>query len=150
MPSIIAGITATLLAIGGVVYLNVPKRENAHDNKPSKIATNDGEKPPLQKINPDKPKAQQSNPTYLADIRPIFGKYKCYDCHDSTKGKVKGDLDLEEDYSRSTVVDKKKPDLSRLILRLTDKKDPMPPKGPMLSSQEINTVITWMRTGAMK
>ena len=150
MPLIIGGITATLLVIGGVVYLNVSKEENSPDNKSNQIVTAADENTPSQKTVADKPKASQADPTYSADINPIFVKHKCYDCHDSTKGKVKGDLDLAEDYSRSTVVDKKKPELSRLTLRLTDKKDPMPPKGPMLSTQEINTIKNWMRTGAKK
>lgn len=149
-PLIISGITATLLVIGGVVYLNVSEEENSPDNKSNQTITAADENTPPEKTDTGKPKAPQADLTYSADINPIFAKHKCFDCHDSAKGKVKGDLDLAEDYSRSTVVDKKKPELSRLTLRLTDKKDPMPPNSPMLSAQEIDTINKWMRAGAKK
>lgn len=160
-PLIVAGIAVTVLAVAGILYALL-SGQNSETNETFSVASADPDS--KQSVKPDEgsqskmgssPETENEpvsaiKPTYGDHIRPIFEKHKCYDCHDSERGKVKGDLDLAEDYSRSTVLDKKKPDLSRLVLRLKDKKDPMPPNGPMLSTQEINIIKNWMRTGAAK
>ena len=40
------------------------------------------------------------------------------------------------------------PDESEIILRLTDKEDPMPPKGEMLSQEDVQKIKDWINAGA--
>ena len=88
--------------------------------------------------------------TFAAKIEPIFKKSTCYDCHDGSGGdKVKGKFDLSKQDSVMGVIEPGKPDASEIIVRLTDKDDPMPPegKGEMLSSDDISKVKAWIAAG---
>jgi len=87
--------------------------------------------------------------TFAAKIEPIFKKSTCYDCHDGSGGdKVKGQFDLSKKDSVMDVVKPGNPDESEIILRLTDKEDPMPPKGEMLSQEDVQKIKDWINAGA--
>ena len=91
-----------------------------------------------------------SDNTFAATVEPIFKNSTCYDCHDGTGGKkVKGKFDLTKPDSVMNVIESAKPDESEIILRLTDKDDPMPPegKGDMLSASDIGKVKAWIEAG---
>ncbi len=140
--TIAASATVLALAIGAVVAFQKPSQPSSGESQPPD--TN----PPSAKAALPSPAMPAQHLTYKQDIEPIFKKHRCYECHDSTAGKVRGDLDLIVPFNVAAVVDTNKVNLSRLILRLTDEKEPMPPNGPMLSSPEINTVRQWIQDGA--
>ncbi len=90
------------------------------------------------------------NNKFSATVAPIFKNSTCYDCHDGTGGeKVKGKFDLTKPDSVMNAVEPGKPDESEIIVRLTDKDDPMPPegKGDMLSASDIGKVKAWIAAG---
>ena len=83
-------------------------------------------------------------------VEPIFKKHKCYKCHDGTGGeKVKGKFDLTKRDSVMKVIEPGNPDESEIILRLTDKDDPMPPEdgGDMLNPVDVDKVKAWIAAG---
>jgi len=87
--------------------------------------------------------------TFAAKIEPIFKKSTCYDCHDGSGGdKVKGKFDLSKKDSVMDVVKPGNPDESEIIFRLIDKEDPMPPKGDMLSQEDVQKIKDWINAGA--
>ena len=91
-----------------------------------------------------------SDKTFAAMVEPIFKKNKCYKCHDGTGGeKVKGKFDLTKRDSVMKVIEPGNPDESEIILRLTDKDDPMPPEdeGEMLSPADVDKVKAWIAAG---
>ena len=91
-----------------------------------------------------------SNNTFAGTVEPIFKKNKCYKCHDGTGGeKVIGKFDLTKRDSLIKVIEPGNPDESEVILRLTDKDDPMPPEdeGEMLSPADVDKVKAWIAAG---
>ena len=92
----------------------------------------------------------QGDNKFSGMVEPIFKKSTCYDCHDGTGGeKVKGKFDLTKSDSVMNAIEPGKPDESEIIVRLTDKDDPMPPegKGDMLSESDIGKVKAWIAAG---
>jgi hypothetical protein len=90
------------------------------------------------------------NNKFSATVEPIFKNSTCYDCHDGTGDeKVKGKFDLTKSDSVMNAIEPGKPDESEIIVRLTDKDDPMPPegKGDMLSESDIGKVKAWIAAG---
>jgi mono/diheme cytochrome c family protein len=91
-----------------------------------------------------------SDNTFAAIVEPIFKNSTCYDCHDGTGGKkVKGKFDLTKRDSVMKVIKPGNPDKSEIIVRLTDKDDPMPPEdeGEMLSPADVDKVKAWIAAG---
>jgi hypothetical protein len=85
-----------------------------------------------------------SGKIYAGLVEPIFKAHNCYDCHDGSAGKPKGDFDLTKaDTVKALVAD------GTLLERLTDADDPMPPenKGEMLNAQEMDKVKEWIAAG---
>jgi len=92
----------------------------------------------------------QGDNKFSGTVEPIFKKSTCYDCHDGTGGeKVKGKFDLTKPDNVMNAIEPGKPDESEIIVRLTDKDDPMPPegKGDMLSTSDIVKVKAWIAAG---
>ena len=90
------------------------------------------------------------NNKFSATVEQIFKNSTCYDCHDGTGGeKVKGKFDLTKSDSVMNAIEPGKPDESEIIVRLTDKDNPMPPegKGDMLSASDIGKVKAWIAAG---
>ena len=89
--------------------------------------------------------------TFAAVVQPILKKSNCYDCHDgSGGGKVKGGFDLTDDGSTKEAIVIGDPDNSELIKRISDpsSEDRMPPKGDMLSPDDVAKIKTWIKDGA--
>ena len=83
-------------------------------------------------------------------VEPNLKNSTCYDCHDGSGGeKVKGKFDLTKRDSVMKVIGSGNPDESEIIIRLTDKEDPMPPegKGEMLSAADVDKVKAWITAG---
>jgi hypothetical protein len=99
--------------------------------------------------------AQKGTVDYAKHVRPIL-EAKCYDCH--TGGKAKGGLRLDESASAfqggkgdGPAVVPGKPDASALLARVrsADHTEVMPPKGERLTKDQIATLETWIREGAV-
>ena len=138
---IIAGAIAGVAALAGVLCFVWPGLSSNGDAN-----TNNGD------ANPGGGAAAKNggDNTFAATVEPIFKSSTCYDCHDGTGGeKVKGKFDLTKPDSVMNVIESAKPDESEIILRLTDKDDPMPPegKGDMLSASDISKVKAWIAAG---
>jgi len=88
-------------------------------------------------------------------IRPIFAD-KCSKCHSPTKGKIKGELELdwkggwEKGGEKGPAIVPGDPEKSLLIkaVRYTDPDLQMPPKGEKLSETQINDLVAWIKMGA--
>ena len=138
---IISGVIAGVAALAGVLCFVWPGLSSNGDAN-----TNNGD------ANPGGGAAAKNggDNTFAATVEPIFKNSTCYDCHDGTGGeKVKGKFDLTKPDSVMNVIESAKPDESEIILRLTDKDDPMPPEdeGPMLGSDEVAKVKAWIAAG---
>jgi len=87
-------------------------------------------------------------------IRPILVE-RCFECHSSERGKIKGSLVLDtaeglrKGGDGGTVITPGEPDKSRLIqaVRYKDENLQMPPK-EMLASAQIADLEAWVRMGA--
>ncbi len=89
-------------------------------------------------------------------VRPILANH-CYECHSTTKGKVKGGLELDwkggwehGGDSGGAVIKPGDPDGSLLIkaVRYTDADLRMPPKDKKLSPEQVATLEAWVEQGA--
>lgn len=91
-----------------------------------------------------------SEPTFEADVRPIFRAY-CFDCHGATDEK-EGGLDLRLVRFQRTGGDSGPaivpgdPDASLLIAKM--RAGDMPPNGAKVKPSEIGTVARWIAAGA--
>jgi uncharacterized membrane protein/mono/diheme cytochrome c family protein len=94
---------------------------------------------------------------YLEKVQPLFAA-KCYGCHGPKKQKSGYRLDQPEiavkgGDSEETAIkpgDPMESHLARLILLAPDDDDVMPPEGKKpLTSEEIMTVLDWIRNGAV-
>ena len=98
----------------------------------------------------DTPNNGSNHNTFVAVVEPILKNSTCYDCHDGSGGeKVKGKFDLTKGDSVMNVIELGNPGESEIIVRLTDKEDPMPPegKGEMLSAADVDKVKAWIAAG---
>ena len=96
------------------------------------------------------PNNGSSNNTFAAMVEPILKNSTCYDCHDGSGGeKVKGKFDLTNRENVMNVIELGNPDESEIIIRLTDKEEPMPPegKGEVLSAADVDKVKAWITAG---
>lgn len=93
-------------------------------------------------------------PDFTSAVQPILAKH-CYDCHGN--GHRKGGLTLDAQQAALQGGDSLHPAYtagnsatSELIARITatDPAKRMPPKGDPLTPEEINTLRTWIDTGA--
>ena len=92
-------------------------------------------------------------PPFVQDeniLKPIFEKSSCYDCHDGAdpENKKNKALNLAKNDSIKEDIEVGNADASELILRLTDKEDPMPPKGDMLNQEDVQKIKDWINAGA--
>ncbi len=88
--------------------------------------------------------------TFAEVVKPIFEKSSCYDCHDGEEPENKKNkaFNLTNNDSIKEDIEEGNADASELILRLTDKEDPMPPKGEMLSPEDVQKIKDWINAGA--
>jgi hypothetical protein len=90
--------------------------------------------------------------TFAAVVQPILKKSTCYDCHDGSDPDKKSNKALNLDVNESIREDVKPgdPENSKLITRLTDVGEPMPPegKGDMLSADDVAKIKAWIKAGA--
>ena len=88
--------------------------------------------------------------TFGEVVEPIFKKSNCYDCHDGAdpENKKNKAFNLAQNDSIKEDIEVGNANGSELILRLTDKEDPMPPKGEMLSSEDVKKIKDWINAGA--
>ena len=89
--------------------------------------------------------------TFASAVKPILKKSTCYNCHDGSGGKkVKGGFDLADVESTKESVTAGDPDASELIKRISDARseDRMPPKGDMLSPDDVSKIKVWIKAGA--
>jgi len=89
--------------------------------------------------------------TFAEVVKPIFEKNTCYDCHDGVEdpeNKKNKAFNLAKNDSIKEDIEVGNADASELILRLTDKEDPMPPKGDMLSQEDVQKIKDWINAGA--
>lgn len=89
---------------------------------------------------------------YAEQIEPIL-RQKCYRCHGGGRGEPKGDLELHTVAALrgSGTIAPNRPDDSELFYRITlgqNDEGRMPPQGPLLSSEEIDTIRAWIQSGA--
>lgn len=104
--------------------------------------------------------------TLSEDVQPIFDSY-CVVCH--LYGGASADLVLEDGDSFSQLVNRKstqsplqlvapfKPDSSYLVLKLRGQQaqvegsgGPMPSNGTALNTDQLDTVIDWINSGALE
>jgi mono/diheme cytochrome c family protein len=91
-----------------------------------------------------------AEPTFEADVRPIFRAY-CFDCHGATDEK-EGGLDLRQVKLQQAGGDSGPaivpgdPEASLLIVRM--RAGEMPPHGAQVKPAEIETVARWIAAGA--
>ena len=84
--------------------------------------------------------------SYEPTIKKIFSEHKCYDCHSSKGGKVKGKLDLDKPDSVMGKIDALMDSLTA-----SDPEELMPPpdsKGIKLNPDELSKVKAWIGGGA--
>ena len=88
--------------------------------------------------------------TFAEVVKPIFEKSTCYDCHDGEdpENKKNKAFNLAKNDSIKEDIEAGNAGASELILRLTDKEDPMPPKGDMLSQEDVQKIKDWINAGA--
>ena len=89
---------------------------------------------------------------YANDIAPIL-RARCYNCHGGGPRGSKGDLTLHTPAAlqASGIVSAGNPDDSELFFRITQPEGEdgrMPPQGPRLSADEIDTIRAWIQSGA--
>lgn len=104
-----------------------------------------------------KAKVVTSNPKIEAakiftnQIQPLLAK-RCYQCHGKEKQKDKLNLTLlnlrGDTRGIRQVMNLKSPSNSKILKRITDREDPMPPKGKMLNLAEIEAIRKWITAGA--
>jgi mono/diheme cytochrome c family protein len=93
-------------------------------------------------------------PSYAKDIAPFLKTY-CVSCHQGARPKAGVDLSSYEALLRATrrgrTVAPGEPDKSRLLLTMTGKGKPMPPrKEKQPTAAEIDLIRTWIKEGARK
>jgi hypothetical protein len=98
--------------------------------------------------------AAGGTPDFTRDVRPIFEEH-CFKCHGSEKQKGGLRFDVKEGAfkkgdSGEVAIAPKHAAESRVVKLITSKKDDewMPPKGPRLSSAEIDLLKRWIDAGA--
>ncbi len=92
---------------------------------------------------------------YNRDVKPILAK-NCFACHgpDETHREAKLRLDVRDDAvtkrKSGLAIDPKNPQASRLLKRVKDSDDPMPPEetGNALTKEQIRTLEKWIEQGA--
>lgn len=89
---------------------------------------------------------------FAEQIAPIF-RQKCNRCHGSGRGEPKGDLELHTVAAvrGSGTITPNQPDDSELFYRITmgpNERGRMPPQGPTLTAEEIDTIRAWIQSGA--
>lgn len=98
--------------------------------------------------------AHQGTVDFFKDIQPLL-ETKCFDCHKGAK--VKGGLKLDSladalkgGKDDGAAITPHKPEASSLIARVssTDTDAIMPPKGALLTKEEIAKLTTWIKEGA--
>lgn len=90
--------------------------------------------------------------TFSKVVSPILEKHKCYECHHLDKsGKAKADLDFGNPKSVKTFAtpnSKGFPGSAPLVLAVSpNAAKRMPPNSPPLTTQEINIIKGWIRSG---
>ena len=85
-------------------------------------------------------------------IVPIL-RARCYNCHGGGPRGRKGDLELHtaQAVEGSGMVVPRSPDESELYVRITmddSEEEKMPPRGPRLTPEEVDTIRAWIQSGA--
>ncbi|NBY00825.1 MAG: hypothetical protein EBQ87_02415, partial [Planctomycetes bacterium] len=97
--------------------------------------------------------AEPAKIDFNRDIQPIF-KEHCYKCHGETSSKNGLRLDRKADALKGgdsgKVIIPEKADTSILFRNVAalENANIMPPKGPRLSSQQLNLIKNWINQGA--
>ena len=90
--------------------------------------------------------------TWEQDIEPVLAD-RCGDCHGPTKQKGRLQLVPYAAFaSHISVIDRDNPTASLLVHRIVlpaDDPDCMPPKGPRLTSEQVQDIETWIKEGAI-
>ena len=133
---IIVGAAVGVAALAGVLLFVWPgflKEDGGGESPPSQAGGNGG-----------------AGQTFAEVVKPIFEKSSCYDCHDGEEPENKKNkaFNLTNNDSIKEDIEEGNADASELILRLTDKEDPMPPKGEMLSPEDVQKIKDWINAGA--
>ena len=133
---IIVGATVGVAALAGVLLFVWPgflKEDGGGESPLSQAGGNGG-----------------AGQTFAEVVKPIFEKSTCYDCHDGEEPENKKNkaFNLAKNDSIKEDIEAGNAGASELILRLTDKEDPMPPKGDMLSQEDVQKIKDWINAGA--
>ena len=136
---IIAGSSVGVAALAGVILFVWPgllKDDGGGDPSNSQASSQTG--------------GNAGGGTFAEVVEPIFKKSNCYDCHDGAdpENKKNKAFNLAQNDSIKEDIEVGNANGSELILRLTDKEDPMPPKGEMLSSEDVKKIKDWINAGA--
>ena len=90
--------------------------------------------------------------TFAKEIEPILKGSTCYDCHDGVdlNDKANKALNLMLTESIQGTLTAGDPDNSELIKRISNQgsEDRMPPKGEMLSADDVKKIRDWIEAGA--
>jgi hypothetical protein len=90
--------------------------------------------------------------TFAKEIEPILKGSTCYDCHDGVdlNDKANKALNLTLTESIQGTLKAGDPDNSELFKRISNKdsEDRMPPKGEMLSDDDVKKIRDWIKAGA--
>lgn len=90
--------------------------------------------------------------TFAKEIEPILKGSTCYDCHDGVdlNDKANTALNLTLTESIQGTLKAGDPDNSEFFKRISNKdsEDRMPPKGEMLSDNDVKKISDWIKAGA--
>ena len=95
------------------------------------------------------PGASEAATLFTSKVEPIL-KSRCYECHGSDPAKTKGKLNLttRAGLLNDGAVVPGDPGKSKVAKRIVDTGDPMPPKPPLLTKEQIDDIRKWITLGA--